>query len=222
MLEATHTLQQSVSNHSTDTKFRWILKHQRRQYADKVFESIAALTWESIVGHSGFLDSNLGPLAACAGGALVLLDVFRFGWGDLHALAMEPFLAQVTADPEIIITLAACTTQSTLMVFLWFPILPFTLLFLWRWHLRGPWVGLWLVRLCIFTKYSVSKENHRVVAYLSCKMMTVQLKLHTFEPVLLLLLLFLGVLSLGSFLAVPVTTSYTVGRLLIMVKSRFL
>jgi hypothetical protein len=41
---------------------------------------------------------------------------------------MEPFLTQVTADPEVVVTLAACAAQRALMVFLWFPILPFTLL----------------------------------------------------------------------------------------------
>ncbi|XP_039778115.1 uncharacterized protein LOC120645392 [Panicum virgatum] len=75
-------------------------------------------------------------LAACAGGALVLPDVFSFGWGNLHALAMETFLTQVTAGPEVVVTLAACAAQRALMAFLWFPILPFTLLFfLWRWLL---------------------------------------------------------------------------------------
>ena len=86
----------------------------------------------------------------------------------------------------------------------------------------GPlsWV---LIGVAVYSpNVQCQKRIIELVGYLSCKMMTVQLKLHTFEPVLLLLLLFLGVLSLGSFLAVPVTTSYTVGRLLIMVKSRFL
>ena len=86
----------------------------------------------------------------------------------------------------------------------------------------GPlsWV---LIGVAVYSpNVQCQKRIIELVGNLSCKMMTVQLKLHTFEPVLLLLLLFLGVLSLGSFLAVPVTTSYTVGRLLIMVKSRFL
>jgi hypothetical protein len=54
---------------------------------------------------------------------------------------------------------------------------------------------------------------------------TVKIKMKgivTFVPDLLFLLLLLGVFSLVCFLTVPVTTSYMVGRLLIMTKSRFL
>lgn len=41
-------------------------------------------------------------VAAAAGGALVLLDVLRLGRGDLDALAVEPLLADVAADPELV------------------------------------------------------------------------------------------------------------------------
>uniref|UniRef100_A0A0E0EE69 Probable small nuclear ribonucleoprotein G n=1 Tax=Oryza meridionalis TaxID=40149 RepID=A0A0E0EE69_9ORYZ len=40
--------------------------------------------------------------AAAAGGALVLLDVLSLGRGDLDALAVEPLLADVAADPELV------------------------------------------------------------------------------------------------------------------------
>jgi hypothetical protein len=42
------------------------------------------------------------PLAA-AGRALIVLDVLRLRRGDPDALAMEPLLADVTADPELAI-----------------------------------------------------------------------------------------------------------------------
>ena len=33
--------------------------------------------------------------------ALVLLDMLRSSWSDLHTLPMKPFLAHVAANPEI-------------------------------------------------------------------------------------------------------------------------
>ena len=43
-----------------------------------------------------------GTTAAGAGWALVLLDVLGLGRRDLDALAVEPLLAEVAADPKLI------------------------------------------------------------------------------------------------------------------------
>jgi hypothetical protein len=65
-------------------------------------------------------DSSPASLAATATiGALVLLYVFRLGWSDLDALAMEPFLTQVAADPELLLSIVftACTTRLVIFLF---------------------------------------------------------------------------------------------------------
>ena len=68
-------------------------------------------------------------------------------------------------------------------------------------------------------KCLVSKENH---SWFQNTMPQSNRKVHTLEPDLLLLLLLLGVFSLDSLFTVPVITSYMVGRLLIILKSRLL
>lgn len=63
-------------------------------------------------------------VGAAAGRAFVLLDMFGSGWGDLNTLSMEPFLADVTADPEFIgcVVLSTSTTKglTMLVIFIFF------------------------------------------------------------------------------------------------------
>src|SRR5438128_1455406 len=51
-------------------------------------------------------------------GAFVLLDVFRLGRSDPDALAMEPLLANVTANPEfaICVALSANAAQVSILI----------------------------------------------------------------------------------------------------------
>jgi hypothetical protein len=86
-------------------------------------------------------DSSPASLAATAAiGALVLFYVLRLGWSDLDALAMEPFLTQVAADPEIILSIVftACATLSFLFS-LSIPVALFVVS--WKGYLGAPWVG---------------------------------------------------------------------------------
>ena len=68
------------------------------------------------------------PLAAAAG-ALVLLDVLCLGWGDADALAVEPLLTDVTADPELAVCIAL-PTGATKVCLVLFHVLPATVLLL--------------------------------------------------------------------------------------------
>uniref|UniRef100_A0A0A9F480 Uncharacterized protein n=1 Tax=Arundo donax TaxID=35708 RepID=A0A0A9F480_ARUDO len=71
---------------------------------------------------------NLLPhFLRAAVGALVMLYVLRLGGGDLHALAMEPPLADVAGDPELvcIVEASAASTKgfavlSVVVVFIFF------------------------------------------------------------------------------------------------------
>lgn len=75
------------------------------------------------------------PLAAAAG-ALVLLDVLCLGRGDADALAMEPLLADVTADPELAVRVAL-PARATKVCLILLRVLPAAvLLLLWVSRLR--------------------------------------------------------------------------------------
>lgn len=65
--------------------------------------------------------------------ALILFDVFSSGRGDLHTLAMEPLLTDVTANPEFIwcIVLTTSTAQSLTMLIFFFLIQALVFLRLW-------------------------------------------------------------------------------------------
>ena len=69
------------------------------------------------------------PLAAAAG-ALVLLDVLCLGRGDADALAVEPLLTDVTADPELAVCIALPTGATKVCLVLLFRVLPATVLLL--------------------------------------------------------------------------------------------
>lgn len=206
-------------------------------------EPTAGPNWEqlnahplSILSHEGVYSGVKFFLLApglCSGSlattatvrALVVLDVLGLSRSNLNAFTMEPCLTRITAYPELILSvvLTACTTQCVFMFFLLFLFLTSTIILIfWRWHLGTSWVWFWLAwRLYI---HSVAKGKASWSQQIFPGQ-TVQIKIKgivTFVPDLLLLLLLFCVFSLVCFLAVPVTTSYMVGRLLIMTKSRFL
>jgi len=75
------------------------------------------------------------PLAAAAG-ALVLLDVLCLGRGDADALAVEPLLTDITADPELAVCIALPTGATKVCLVLLFHVLPATVLLFWVSRLR--------------------------------------------------------------------------------------
>lgn len=79
------------------------------------------------------------PLGAAAG-TLVLLDVLRLGRGDADTLAMEPLLADITADPELTVSIALPTGPTQVRLVLLCILTATVLLFF--------WVG-WLHRLTV-------------------------------------------------------------------------
>jgi hypothetical protein len=67
--------------------------------------------------HQILLPASLGA----AGRAFVLLDAFCLGWSYLHALPMEPLLADVTTNPKlisIVISPTAPTKCFTVLIFI--------------------------------------------------------------------------------------------------------
>ena len=80
------------------------------------------------------------PLAAAAG-ALVLLDVLRLCRGDPDALAMEPLLANVAADPEFAVCIGLPTRAAQVCLVLILNVLPTTVILVF-------WLG-WLCRLAV-------------------------------------------------------------------------
>jgi hypothetical protein len=92
-----------------------------------------------------FQHLTLNPSSlATATWALVLLDVLSFGRCNLDAFSMEPFLTHITANPELISSIAftTCSTSSTLFIVFFF-LFPTLIVFLgWCRYLYSLSLGL--------------------------------------------------------------------------------
>ena len=93
-------------------------------------------------------------LGAAAVRALVVLYVLRFSWGYPHALAMEPPLTDVAADPELIrvVYAAAASTKGFVVFFLSVIIIVIVIFF------SSNWPGV----LCFNVVFSLLKKKERI------------------------------------------------------------
>jgi hypothetical protein len=89
------------------------LQQPARNTQPNYLNKFTTLRLQLPLGRAGsFVAAAAATTATRAGRALVLLDVLGLGCRDLDALAMEPLLADVTADPELVRTVAFPTCAA--------------------------------------------------------------------------------------------------------------